>query len=61
MQRYSGSAQQYTYQPPADTPTNATQPHTVPQDQKMTGLDVLVAVATNEDSARNASNPPTAP
>ncbi|KAL8868247.1 MAG: hypothetical protein Q9174_005112 [Haloplaca sp. 1 TL-2023] len=59
--RYSGSAQQYTYPHPADTPTNATQTHTIPQDQSMSGLDVLVAVATNEDNARNTNNPSTAP
>ncbi|KAL8680423.1 MAG: hypothetical protein Q9186_003383 [Xanthomendoza sp. 1 TL-2023] len=64
MNQYSkpqASAQPPTYQYPVDTSTTSSQSSHASADSKMTSLEVLVAVATNEDNnARNTNNPPTA-
>ncbi|KAL8801005.1 MAG: hypothetical protein Q9182_004749 [Xanthomendoza sp. 2 TL-2023] len=54
------SAQPPTYQYPADTSTISSQPSHAAADTKMTSLEVLVAVATNENNARNTNDQPTA-
>ncbi|KAL8636172.1 MAG: hypothetical protein Q9228_006405 [Teloschistes exilis] len=53
---FNDPSQPYTYQYPVK-PHNATpqHPNRSQQENNMTGLDVLVAVATNEDNARNTT------
>ncbi|KAL8633692.1 hypothetical protein Q9189_000640 [Teloschistes chrysophthalmus] len=61
---FNGPSQPYTYQYPVNPHNTTTTQHTnrSQQENNMTGLDVLVAVATNEDNARNTTtvhSPPT--
>ncbi|KAL8993646.1 MAG: hypothetical protein Q9188_007276 [Gyalolechia gomerana] len=55
-----GPAQSHTYQYPVDNKNTAAMHQPLSQDNNMTSLEVLVAVATNEDSARNPSAQPSA-
>ncbi|KAL8946739.1 MAG: hypothetical protein Q9222_006905 [Ikaeria aurantiellina] len=57
---YHGSAQQPLYQHPVDPMTRPGQQQHPAQDSKMSSLEVLVAVATNEDDARNTNAQPNA-
>ncbi|KAI4280780.1 MAG: hypothetical protein L6R38_004176 [Xanthoria sp. 2 TBL-2021] len=58
-QSFNGSTQHPTYQYPGDSHTATSQQQHASQDNKMTNLEVLVAVATNEDNARNTNTQPT--
>ncbi|KAL8650784.1 MAG: hypothetical protein Q9226_004997 [Calogaya cf. arnoldii] len=51
----NGSTQPPAYQYPADSHTATSQQQHVSQDNKMSNLEVLVAVATNENSARSTN------
>ncbi|KAL8965554.1 MAG: hypothetical protein Q9197_006460 [Variospora fuerteventurae] len=55
-----GPRQAHTYHYPADANLTSAQHHHGPHDNKMTSLEVLVAVATNEDSTRNTNAQPSA-
>ncbi|KAI4086547.1 MAG: hypothetical protein LQ344_007450 [Seirophora lacunosa] len=54
-QDIGGSRQPHTYHYPVEGNITSAQNHHVPQDNKMTSLEVLVAVATNEDNTRNTN------
>ncbi|KAL9594817.1 MAG: hypothetical protein Q9179_005234 [Wetmoreana sp. 5 TL-2023] len=56
---FGGPAQSYTFPYPVDGNPTTSQHQNVSQDNKMTGLDVLVAVATNEDNVRTTTTQPT--
>lgn len=55
-----GPTQPHTYQYPVDNKSTAAMHQPPSQDSNMTSLEVLVAVATNEDSARNSNTQPSA-
>ncbi|KAL8825923.1 MAG: hypothetical protein Q9170_007605 [Blastenia crenularia] len=57
---FGNSAQPHTYHYPVDNKSAATQHQHVSQDNEMTSLEVLVAVATNEDNARDTHAQPSA-
>lgn len=59
-QDVGGPRQAHTYHYPADANSTSAQHHHGPHDNKMTSLEVLVAVATNEDSTRNTNAQPSA-
>ncbi|KAI4141432.1 MAG: hypothetical protein L6R39_005334 [Caloplaca ligustica] len=55
-----GSSHPHTYQYPVDVKPTSPQHEHASQDTKMTSLEVLVAVATNEDNARSPNAQPSA-
>ncbi|KAL8707136.1 MAG: hypothetical protein Q9220_007783 [cf. Caloplaca sp. 1 TL-2023] len=55
---FHGSGQQPLYQNPVDPMARSSQQQHPAQDSKMSSLEVLVAVATNEDGARNTNAQP---
>ncbi|KAL8907300.1 MAG: hypothetical protein Q9171_005919 [Xanthocarpia ochracea] len=57
---FHGSTQPPAYQHSADNHMAPSQQQHTSEDNKMTSLEVLVAVATNEDNSRNTNTAPTA-
>ncbi|KAL8917058.1 MAG: hypothetical protein Q9208_008174 [Pyrenodesmia sp. 3 TL-2023] len=57
---FSVPKQAHTYHYPVDANIKSAQNQRNSQDNKMTSLEVLVAVATNEDNARNTNTQPSA-